>query len=278
MRLDEIVAPSVARWGAVPGFVDRWSKQLALIVDRDDLAKAPLDTLAALTLDDLALALAAVLGAHDAVASQRSIIEPLPRTLGRLKLTTEALDDLRQELREKLLVGTTSADRPKLLDYRGRGPLGAWARVMALRAAYDRARTSAHDARRVTNDEDVLGALIDGDDPPDIAQLRARYSVELRAAFRAAALRLDAEERAVLRSHTVDALTVDQMGALYQVHRATAARWVQQAKASLLRALRDELRRRLGDAHGPACESVVALVASRIDLSLDRALLDDPLI
>ena len=75
----------------------------------------------------------------------------------------------------------------------------------------------------------------------------------------------------MLRSQTIDGLSIDQIGALYQVHRATAARWVQQAKSSLLDALREELAKRLGESHD-ACDSVVALVRSRIDLSLERAL------
>jgi RNA polymerase sigma-70 factor (ECF subfamily) len=192
--------------------------------------------------------------------------------LSRLRPTPQLVDELRQELREKLLVGTETGGA-KLREYRGRGPLGAWARVIALRAAYDRARASTRDEPRTT-DEDALVELVDAADQPDIAQLRNQYSVELRAAFLAAARRLDAEERAVLRSHAIDALTIDQIGALYQIHRATAARWVQQAKASLLEALRDELGRRLGREH-EACDSVVALVRSRIDLSLERALRDD---
>jgi RNA polymerase sigma-70 factor (ECF subfamily) len=251
----------------------RWPEHVASIADRGTLASSPVDALAGLALDDVALALAGVLGVKDAVAEiERAIVEPLPRTLSRLRPTPELVDDLRQELREKLLVGTETA-RAKLLEYEGRGPLGAWARVIALRAAYDRARASARDPH--TSDEDALEGLVDAADPPDLAELRARYAAELREAFRAAAKRLDAEERAVLRSHAIDALTIDQIGALYQVHRATAARWVQQAKASLLATLRDELARRLGEGH-EACDSVVALVRSRIDLSLERALRDDP--
>lgn len=251
----------------------QWPEHLATVVDRDELAKAPLDVLSGLALDDIALALAAVMGESDAVREiERTIVEPLPRTLSRLRPTPQLVDELRQELREKLLVGTETAGA-KLREYRGRGPLGAWARVIALRAAYDRARASARDQPRAT-DEDALADLVDAADQPDIAQLRSTYSVELRAAFLAAARRLDPQERAVLRSHAIDGLTIDQIGALYQIHRATAARWVQQAKASLLEGLRGELARRLGKGH-EACDSVVALVRSRIDLSLERALRDD---
>jgi RNA polymerase sigma-70 factor (ECF subfamily) len=97
------------------------------------------------------------------------------------------------------------------------------------------------------------------------------YSAEVRAAFRDAVARLSAEERAVLRSSTVDGLTIDQLGALYQVHRATAARWVSHARTSLLSELRSILAARLGIDRA-ACDSIVQLVQSRVDLSLERLL------
>jgi RNA polymerase sigma-70 factor (ECF subfamily) len=245
---------------ATPRVKARWKEHLAAVAEGE-----PLD---GLVLEDIALALAAALGEANAVAEiERTIIEPLPRTLSRLRPTPELVDELRQDLREKLLVGPTGGGKPKLLEYKGRGPLGAWARVIALRAAYDHGRATASKPEGA----DALERLIDEGDDPELAELRRKYTAELREAFRAAARRLDAEERAVLRSQTVDGLTIDQIGALYQVHRATAARWVQQAKASLLSALREELAKRLGESHD-ACDSVVALVRSRIDLSLERAL------
>lgn len=244
----------------------RWTEHVAAVVDPAELARDPRGAVEALALEDLALALAAALGEPNAVAEiERSIIEPLPRTLSRLRLTPELVDELRQELREKLLVGVNGGT-PKLLEFEGRGPLGAWARVVALRVAHDRARIVSK-----SDGEQPLEGLIDGADDPELAEVRRRYSAEVRDAFRAAAQTLDAEERAVLRSQAIDGLTIDQIGALYQVHRATAARWVQQAKSSLLAALRAELAKRLGEDHG-ACDSVVALVRSRIDLSLERAL------
>ena len=243
-----------------------WPEHVASVVDREELARAPVETISALALDDLALVLVAANGDPAAIGEiEQTLVEPLPRTLSRLRPSPDLVDELRQELREKLLVGP----RPKLLEYRGRGPLGAWARVVALRLAHDRARARAPE----TTEDDALAELADASDSPELAQLRAKYTNELRDAFRAATRRLDPESRAVLRSHAIDALTIDQIGALYQVHRATAARWVQQAKASLLDALRDELAKRLGEGHD-ACDSVVALVRSRIDLSLSRVLSD----
>ena len=260
--LEPALESALGPW-ATPRVRERWAEHVSAIAGEDDPKT--------LALEDVALALAAALGEPSAVAEiERTIIEPLPRTLSRLRPTPELVDELRQELREKLLVGTAGG-KPKLLEYKGRGPLGAWARVIALRAAYDRGRASSPDSHKTKETEGALDGLIDGGDDPEIAELRRRYSAELREAFRAAAKRLDAEERAVLRSQTIDGLSIDQIGALYQVHRATAARWVQQAKSSLLDALREELAKRLGESHD-ACDSVVALVRSRIDLSLERAL------
>jgi RNA polymerase sigma-70 factor len=270
-RIDALLASAV--YGRSVEVHSAFPDHVARVVDRDAFAKEPLAEIEALALSDLALALAAVRGERDAVAAiERTVIEPLPRTLSRLRPTPQLVDELRQELREKLLVGTERTG-PKLLDFRGRGPLGAWARVVALRAAYDRKR-SAPEALRAA-DEDALAAAIDGADTPDVAHLRRTSGLELREAFRAAARRLDPEERAVLRAHAVDGLSIDQIGALFQIHRATAARWIQQAKASLLAALRDEVGRRIGGG-SRACESVVALVGSRLDLSIERALREDP--
>src|SRR5688572_27012642 len=133
---------------ATPRVRARWADHVVSVVDAGDLARDPRGTLAALALEDLALALAGALGEANAVAEvERTIIEPLPRTLSRLRPTSELVDELRQELREKLFVGTNGG-APKLLEYKGRGPLGAWARVIALRAAYDRARASQPESKK----------------------------------------------------------------------------------------------------------------------------------
>lgn len=267
--VDELLSDAIAPY-PLPKSAESWPARVAAALEGE--AASPAEALSSIALADLALAHASLAG--DALALARlelEVVEPMPRWLARHRPTPQIVDDLRQELREKLLVGA-HAGRPKLLEYRGRGPLGAWVRVIAIRAFLDRGRAT-RDLLHVS-DEDALASFVDPSDTPDLAQLRATYATELREAFHAAARRLEPQERAVLRSHAVDALTIDQLGALYQVHRATAARWVQQAKGSLLAFLREELAHRLGRQH-EGCDSVVALVRSRIDLSLERVLRDD---
>ncbi len=61
------------------------------------------------------------------------------------------------------------------------------------------------------------------------------------------------------------------MGKLHQVHRATAARWLQSIRDALLERTRVELQARLG-AGAADVDSVIRLVASRLDVSLERVL------
>jgi RNA polymerase sigma-70 factor (ECF subfamily) len=66
-------------------------------------------------------------------------------------------------------------------------------------------------------------------------------------------------------------LSIDALGALHGVHRATCARWIASARHDILAALRKRLRGGLGLDHRDI-ESAIALVRSRLDLSLSRHL------
>jgi RNA polymerase sigma-70 factor, ECF subfamily len=250
-------------------FVDHVATQLA----RDLAGATPGELVAALgrlCLGDLALAAACAEGDRHALAElERTLIEPVPKAIARLKPDPRFVDEVRQALREKLLVAAGEGTRPKILEYQGRGPLGAWVRVVATRIAYDHLR----DGKGRAGEEDALAfeSLADGADAPDIAHLKLTYAAEVKAAFAEAVAGLSSEQRAVLRAHAIDGLNLDELAVLYQVHRATAGRWVQQAKGALVDALRSALTQRLG-IDTAACDSLVALVRSRIDLSLERAL------
>jgi RNA polymerase sigma-70 factor, ECF subfamily len=60
---------------------------------------------------------------------------------------------------------------------------------------------------------------------------------------------------------------------LYGVHRATAARWVNAAREELGEAIRAQIAQRLTISVGQV-DSIVRLVQSRIDVSLERLLGD----
>ncbi len=69
----------------------------------------------------------------------------------------------------------------------------------------------------------------------------------------------------------VNGWSVDRIGALYGVHRVTASRWVAAAREQLGAAIRSELASRLAISVDEV-DSIVRLVQSRVDLSLERLL------
>jgi len=107
-------------------------------------------------------------------------------------------------------------------------------------------------------------------DDPELEALRSRYPESLDAALRAALARLDGRARALLRYQLIDGWSVERVGRLYGVHRATAARWLADAGDALGNTIRDELAMRLQMATDDV-DSIVRLVQSRVDMSLDRS-------
>ena len=86
---------------------------------------------------------------------------------------------------------------------------------------------------------------------------------------------LPARQRSLLALAIVKGLGVDRIGAIYGVHRATAARWVVAARQELTRAVRRALHVRL---RVPDHEigDMVPLVESQLELSLERILSSRP--
>src|SRR5262249_45310662 len=84
---------------------------------------------------DLFLACACLDGDSSAIATfDAAFIAPLRSPVGRVKIDSSMLDELKQVLRRKLLM--SEPDRPaKIASYSGNGPLQAWVRVSAVRSA-----------------------------------------------------------------------------------------------------------------------------------------------
>jgi RNA polymerase sigma-70 factor (ECF subfamily) len=169
---------------------------------------------------------------------------------------------VQQELRARLLVDDPA--RPaKLRDYVGRGRLASWLRVVAVRVALDRHRSQ----RPVAELDDAMAISAD----PELGYLEARYRQQFQDAFRTALGELEPRERTVLRMHLVDGLAIDRIGVIYDVHRATAARWLSSARDNLYEMTRAHLRAELG-LNDDEFASIVRLVRSRLDISVMRLL------
>jgi RNA polymerase sigma-70 factor len=84
---------------------------------------------------DVYLACACMHGDRAALrAFDREYLSRIPDYLRTMRSPPDFVDDVRQVLSERLLVGSAETSA-KLGEYSGRGPLGAWIRVAALRTA-----------------------------------------------------------------------------------------------------------------------------------------------
>ncbi len=142
---------------------------------------------------------------------------------------------MRQTLSKRLLVA--EEDRgPRIDGYSGRGPLGSWVHVAAVRAVVDVQRRW-HPSETI-DDLALRAAAPD----PELSVLRTRYAPEFRQAFAEALSALAPRDRNVLRFHFLQGMTGDEVAAAYGVARRTVHRWLEEARDKLL----GETRRRLG--------------------------------
>lgn len=244
----------------------------AITVSRDDFTR---DLMARLTDDDqisalhtdVYLAIAATRGDELAARECDEIVaREVDFAAARLGATATQAADTRSELRR--LMFTSDAERvAAIASFTGRGDLRGYARVIAARAL---ARQIQRDRQSTSLDPDVLD-LLDPALDPEVTLLRDQYREVVEAAFVAALGELTDRERAVLRYHLVDGWSIDELGARYRAHRATAARWLIAARAKLGAGIRSRLAAELLISHSQV-DSIVALVTSRIEVSLERLL------
>ena len=213
---------------------------------------------------DLELARACLQGDSAALArfdgELASCVDRAVRKVGGDRAT---VDEITQRLRARLLVA--EGERPaRIAEYTGRGPLRAWLRVVATRELLDLRRRTKHEQPLGDRTLDGLPAA---EHDPELAYLKASYRDAFRRAFRDAFAALEPLERDVVRSHHIAGDSVDVLAARHGIHRATAARWVARARDRLLTGTRERLAGALGIAD-PELDSILALIASRLDASL----------
>jgi RNA polymerase sigma-70 factor (ECF subfamily) len=179
-------------------------------------------------------------------------------------------DEVRQIVRTKLLVAEPGKP-PKIADYGGRGGLKTWLRIVATRTALD---LNAARGREVPVEEGTLEYVIGAGEDPELDFFKERYRKEFRAAFADAFATLEPRDRSLLRYAFGKNLSIDVIGTLYGVHRATAARWVVAAHDELKKTLRKSMMDRL-DVKPDEYASILRLIESRIEISFDRLMKED---
>jgi len=223
--------------------------------------------LAALRAGDLYLVCALGLGHPEALAVFASDLMPaVERALGRIQTSEAAIKDIIQGLYGYLLERQNAP--PETLElrrgYAGRGELKGWLCTCAVHQA---GRLQKRERRELDLDETPNLVLPDKDRTPELALLTGELKARFESAFREAVATLSSRERNLLRYHFLSGLSVDQIGVIYRVHRATAARWVAQARERL-----SSLTRKRFLAAAPMREQsyaeAMALVRSQLALNL----------
>ncbi len=219
---------------------------------------------------DLYLACACALGNANAVTLfERDFIRHVRPAVARMGLSKAPLDDVKQLVRQKLLVG--EGGPPKISTYAGRGPLDTWVRVVAVRSALTFLRSPDNGAPNHLAVDDALLGLPSPVTSPETELMKARYAGEFKQALQVALASMSREDRMLLRLHFVNGLTIDQIGTIHRVHRSTAARWITRASTGLLDVARNALRRQLRLTPSEF-DGLMVAVRSQLHLSLSPLL------
>lgn len=168
-----------------------------------------------------------------------------------------ALDDVKQRLREKLFLVQPAG----ILGYAGTGALRGWVRAAALHLLLN---ITERETREEPMSNEKLFDVVIGDEPSaEVAYVKLACRQELEEALAFAMSMLSDREKTLLRHAFVDRRNVDEIGAVYGVHRATAARWVASARSRLVELTHGDLIKRLGVSDVEA-HSIIAAALSGV--------------
>ena len=210
---------------------------------------------------------------------QRAHGPVIDRVLLHRKASTDLAADAKQIVQERLLVGDAGkGTAAKIGDYRGTGPLYSWVATTAATTLLTLRRSASR--RREIFDSDqgsdqgsaesrggAFGARLD----PELDYLKQRYKGQVEDAIIEALRQLDNRESALLRLHLGERMSIDVLGSMYSVNRSTAARWLADARGSLISKAKAILRAQL-NLTDRECDSMVALVQSQLHVSIVRRL------
>jgi RNA polymerase sigma-70 factor (ECF subfamily) len=173
-------------------------------------------------------------------------------------------DEIGQRVRERLFV----EEPPAILGYAGQGSLASWLRVVVTRTLIN---VRGRESRERPRSSDFFEAIVASDDGAEALYLKRAFGAELKSALLEALEALTNREKSLLRYAYCDEKNADEIGAVFRVHRATAARWVCKARERLVEETRARLVSRLG-ATPSEIKSIVRLGAGAIDTTIVKHL------
>jgi RNA polymerase sigma-70 factor (ECF subfamily) len=229
-----------------------------------------LEAVAQLQAADLFLACACVEGDPQALTQLEAAFARVRPAVRRLDASDDFLDEVLQQLRERLLLEAPGRGK-KLAEYSGRGGLLSWLRTVATGTALNLLR-ERHPAR-AANDAKSLSQLEMPNAGLEASYLQLKHGEDFRAAFRQALRGLEARERNLLRLRFVEGLKSEQLARLHNVHATTVMRWLERTQAQVLEQTRRHLAERLTLTPSEV-DSLVELLRSQVEISFGPLLSD----
>ncbi|WP_394822961.1 sigma-70 family RNA polymerase sigma factor [Pendulispora albinea] len=234
------------------------------LAERAAIGNVPHDTYAG----DVYFAYACIRRVGGAVeAFYQTFDHVIRRVISHRGTSRDMVDDTVQSVYERLLVGAAGS-RPKLADYAGTGPLRSWVASAAATTTLMIHRAVGRRREQPRCDMDEVREVAA---QPDLDYMKRKYKVELEDAIAMAFIHLGHRDRALLRLHLCQRLSIDKIGAMYDVDRSTAARWVKAALERVMEAARQEACRKLQVSESQ-CRSIAGLVQSELHVSILRLL------
>ena len=183
--------------------------------------------------------------------------------IARVDRSADFVHDTLQEVWDRLLLGA----EPKVRSYSGRGPLKAWVRVAATRVALDRQRARR---RFAVHHVELTDRLAAPGGSPEAVILKSRFGHAFHQALRDAVSGLSRQERNVLRMHVAGHCSIDEIGRAYNVHRATAARWLERTRARIYDDVRQELCVKRANLTTSEFKSLATVMGAELELSFSQ--------
>ncbi len=196
---------------------------------------------------------------------EAEILPILDAHLEGMRLGPATADEVRQSLRVLLFTGPAM----QIVTYSARGHLISWLRTVATRVALKVLRQADRRSERLAGE--VVDRLLASSADPELHALRAQVGAAFQRALEESLAALAPRARSVLRLHYVCGLNIDAIGRLFEVHRATVARWLSATRTVILSNLRDRLRPD-GRPTSSEFESLSAALRDDLHISVDRLL------
>ncbi|MCL2726154.1 MAG: hypothetical protein FWD69_17150 [Polyangiaceae bacterium] len=263
MNISEFVSTARGAWpvwqGADPKAFARFVEEL----DANAEDKVPLGSLHAA---DLWLAFHAGLGVAPAVAAlEANCFADLSRVLRARRAEPAHAEEAVQRLRHRLLVAEPGRCA-RILTYAGRGELRAWVRVAAVRAWLNMKREAP---LGTASPEDAF--VTEATSDLELEFLKGKYRELFRRVFLETVAALAPGTRLLLKLHYLDRLSMEEVGKVIGVHRLTVLRRLERARLELSEGTKERLEQELRLAP-PEVESLLRMIQSRLDVSLQQAL------